>query len=565
MSDFLIGLSKESCGLDLLEMLKTPYGANAPDGEHFALPWGHIAVLRERLVHGRNIATSGDGVCAWVGDLLLGDDEVHSEELAQQMSRLRHQPPTQGDLADSFFARLNGTFAIVSADDAGVSIITDLLNALPVYFAMDAAGHVIGVGTHPDAVACIGEVSSAVDLASAGEFLNRGTPLFPHTIHPNVKEFAPGSLHRLTVTPRQTVEVNSWQYWSPPPESENGCDIERLARELTGVLRATVERRCRGHKVAVKLSGGLDSRVILAGVPSSADCIAVTYCDEINREATVAGKVAQIYRRQWYPLFREKEYIANNFVKAVRLSGCGHEWIHAHGVGLTAGTIRDDVTCVLDGQWSNAFLRLYFAADLTRTNRLGGLLPARYEKAPFDYINDVGGFCTEYLDEAIVGRMRSRRKDFHGRYCDPTRTSAAEWLNNYPLSQEAPLSTLLVERRLIPLRMVFLDREIIEISYRCPLRFKLGNALFALAAKPILGHGRRIPNANDGVRPCSGHVARLAQRAVRKGQDFAAATLEGLGRKPRIEHSWHDYETYWRESEGLAQLAEEYGPNLDWA
>lgn len=563
MSDFLLELNCNCCGPRLLEALQRPYGTNAPDGESFALPWGSLAVLHERLVDGRNVAVRDGAVTAWVGDLLLGDEDAQADEVAEQMARLRRAPASGAGDAGVFFARLNGAFAIVSADNEGVSVVTDPLNALPVYFALDRSGEVVGAGTHPDAVACLGECVSSLDLASAGEFINRGTPLFPYTVHSHVKEAAPGSFHRLAVSAQQAVKVSSHQYWSPPPEMQNGCDREQIARELTVALRAAVRRRCRGRKVVVKLSGGLDSRVMLAGVPASADCLAVTFCDEINREAMTAHKVAQVYHRPWYPIFREQEYLANNLVKTVQLSGCQHEWVHAHAAGLAKSIVGDDVTCVLDGEWSNTFLRLYFVADLVRVPRLGGLLPAKYEKVAFDYADNIKCYCGDFLDETVLAQMRARRQEYQYTNYDSSRTSLLEWLDNYPLSQQSPLCAWVVERRLMPLRMVFVDRQVIELGFRCPLRFKFSDAFFMRATRPILGPGRRIPNANNGVRPGCCHVSRLVQRAVRKAQDQAAMALEGLGRKPRIEHSWHDYQAYWRDSKKLAQLTEEYGPNLD--
>lgn len=563
MSDFLIHLVRKSSARGLLKTLRRPYGADLPEGESFAFPWGAMAVLRERLVGGRNILARGDSVCAWVGDLILGEREACPSEMAGHMERLRHRNGTNAAATDGFFGRLNGTFAIVSADNEGVSIITDPLNAVPVYFALDDGGEVVAVGTHADTVASVGVRVFSLDPASAGEFINRGTPVFPHTIHSHVKEFEPGSFHRLTIATSQTVDVSSDRYWSPPPEDQNGCDRGRLARELTAALLAAVNRRCHGHKVVVKLSGGLDSRVILAAVPRSVECATVTFCDELNREAATAREVARVYQRPWRPLFREEEYLANNFVRAVRFSGCEHEWVHAHGAGLAGEIVRDDATCVLDGQWSNAFLRLYFAADVARVNRLGGLLPPRYENVAFDYANQIDCFCTENVESGVLERMRFRRREFHDRNRDPSRTSVAEWLDNYPVTQEAPLSTWLVERRLMPVRMVYLDREVIELGYRCPLRFKLGDGLFGPATRPILGRGCRIPNANDGVRPGSGHISRLAQRAVRKVKNRADGVVEAFGCKPKVHHSWHDYQTYWQESEKLAQLVEEYAPNLD--
>jgi hypothetical protein len=39
--------------------------------------------------------------------------------------------------------------------------------------------------------------------------------------------------------------------------------------------------------------------------------------------------------------------------------------------------------------------------------------------------------------------------------------------------------------------------------------------------------------------------------------------LEKLGKEPKIQHSWHDYPKYWRESGKLRELIREYGANLE--
>jgi hypothetical protein len=50
---------------------------------------------------------------------------------------------------------------------------------------------------------------------------------------------------------------------------------------------------------------------------------------------------------------------------------------------------------------------------------------------------------------------------------------------------------------------------------------------------------------------------------VRKFGNGATKVLEKLGREPVIQHSWHDYQRYWRESEKLDELRKQYGSNLD--
>jgi hypothetical protein len=39
--------------------------------------------------------------------------------------------------------------------------------------------------------------------------------------------------------------------------------------------------------------------------------------------------------------------------------------------------------------------------------------------------------------------------------------------------------------------------------------------------------------------------------------------LEKLGQKPHIQHSWHDYQKYWEESDKIVELIQEHGTNLD--
>jgi len=113
------------------------------------------------------------------------------------------------------------------------------------------------------------------------------------------------------------------------------------------------------------------------------------------------------------------------------------------------------------------------------------------------------------------------------------------------------------------MRLVALDRRILDFNYKCPLELKLGGKVFLRATKNIYGPGGKLPSANDGVRPSSGHWSRLFQRAIRKSQDRTTKILEKLGKEPRVPGSWQDYQKYWRESEKLRELIRQYGANLD--
>jgi hypothetical protein len=172
-------------------------------------------------------------------------------------------------------------------------------------------------------------------------------------------------------------------------------------------------------------------------------------------------------------------------------------------------------------------------------------------------------FVKQYLTNDIIEQIRSRRKSFYDSKYDAGRSSIAEWLEVYPFSQRPEISTWAAHRRVIPSRPVGMDRRLLNIGFKIPARLKLDDKIFVLAAKNIYGRGAYIPNANDGVRPGSGHWWRLIQRTARKLQNRTSDVLEKFGKEKNVQHSWHDYQKYWRESEVIRKLIEEYGSNLD--
>ena len=266
MCDFLIGFDpiyRESC---LLDILAKPYEGAAPKGRFFDFPWGSMAVLEERLADNRNIIVRGDVIVAWVGDLVLDVSDQFVARLVDRIRGLMGANAGDADLqSDEVFQQLNGTFALAVADSSGVAVITDMLAFTQVYVGKDTQGSVVCLGTHPDLVSAICG-TRRLDTVSVGEFLSQGTPRFPHTMYENVKELEPGTVHifRAKGPKRQT---RRFVYWYPPEEIQGQYDVGRLGRELKERLVVAIRDRCGGNRVGVTLSGGLDSRLILAAVP----------------------------------------------------------------------------------------------------------------------------------------------------------------------------------------------------------------------------------------------------------------------------------------------------------
>ena len=562
MSDFLINLDYECKGEYLLELIKNPFEGRFPNGQHFEFPWGRMAVLEEHLANGNNIIVRDGLVFAWVGDLVTEMSDEFIDTLVARIGEVRNcqRNQTFSLESDEAFEKLNGAFAIVLADENGVCIVTDLLNLVRVYAGYGWNGRLCVLGTHPDLVATLSDKSFCVDHVSTVEFLNFGSITYPNTMHRNVKQLNPASLHNIRLGKNKPVEMEDFPYWHPPQELSK-YDEEQLSGELRTALLEAIRTRCKGEKIAVAMSGGLDSRLIMAAVPKSVECVGLTFCDGLNREARIARKATQCYDRQWFPVLRENEYVGNILKRTVKLIGCEGWFVHSHAIGLVDEINKHGISSVLSGMNMDTFLKAYRAADIVRVPRMWGILPARYVERNTDLIGVFEDFWRENLKMSMLAQLAERREIFFDQFADTKRGSLAEWLFLRPVF--SGFASWPSERRLLPSRQVVLDRKLIDFCFKCPVRLKLDKRIFVKAVKEVYGPGVYIPNAEDGVRPGSGHWSRLFQRAMRKLQSRTVRILEKLGKEPQVQGSWHDYQKYWRESEKLRELIREYGANLD--
>jgi hypothetical protein len=563
MSDFLVIFGQQCRGQALLDLLRRPFGKEVP-GQSLEFSWGRAAILRDPVSASVNAQHSPAGLFAWVGDLVSGDRPQLAQGLLAGVAGLRRAEggPVAPLAHDPAFKLLNGAFAILLADAHGAAVITDPLGSVQVYAGRNQAGALMAIGTHPDVVASLTGGPEDIDPVSVFEFVNAGTPCFPHTMHRRVRELRPGRLHLVVPGHEGGPELKEFEWWPFPDEMENGPGEAAWAEQLGQAFAAAVQDRSGNGTVGVTLSGGLDSRLVMAAVPSANRCIGFTFCDVLNREAQIARRVARCYQREWVPLFRDGDYIARTAIDTVKFIGCEGDWVNAHGLGFAGEISSYRPGVVFSGLLMNNNVKGFYAADVARVARWRGLLPPRYEIRPYDYVGELKPFAHGVFADGLLEGARARRQVFLEGHPGLKRQSAAEWLDGYPFSQAPDNTAWVAERRLMPVRLPAMDRRVLEIACRIPMKLKAQGHLFARMAKDLLGRGARIPDANDGVRPGSNHVWRLCQRAARELANGRRSTLRRLGWAQPVPTSWHDYQQYWQKSAALHELIQVHGPNL---
>lgn len=553
MSDFLIKFGSSLPGRQMLGALARIQGEANSAGCVRDFAWGSVAILSERF--SVNYVTDERGLCGWVGDLVANDPRGLLARLCQTLQRCA---PTTGKPAsplanDPVLRELNGAFALVLAGDQGCWVITDPMNFVQVYETRDAAGKLLGIGTHSDTVAAVCCQAEKLDLCSVAEFLNAGTPSHPHTMYDSTKELAPGAAHWFGMAESANSRT-ILSYWSPPPEETQGVRFEEQAAVLRHALTEAVRERCPRGRMGVFLSGGLDSRVVLNLVPRDANCLALTFANSANRETRIAQRVAQSLGREWQLLLRSPESLAECLPAAVRILGCEYEWVHAQVITLRPQIEALSLQSILLGTQFNVYFKGYWASDWQRRRRGAGFLPPAFQPRSVDYLDAVKPEWRGLFRPDIEEQLLARRRELVKSRQNSGRGSLAEWLEVYPFSQERGNGFWLAERRLLPSRYVGMDRRLLDFAFRCPVRFKLDGRVFDAAVAPLYGPSAAIPAAADGVPPLSGQVSRLARRAGRKIQRNCHAAFTRAGLHHDVQHSWHDYEGYWRESRELSKL-----------
>lgn len=521
-------------------------------------------MLEERLASNKNIITKDTTTFAWVGDLVADSPDRFLVSLMNRLAQLQKGDEKSSVWleTDELFEKLNGAFAIVFANAEGFCIVTDPMSFVPVYAGKDCHGNAAAFGTHPDLVAMISEASDNLDMVSIAEFLNAGNCTFPNTMYSAVEELKPGRAHIFSIQEKNKPSVRDFTYWQPPEEIRDGYDEAELAEELLSILRNAVERRCNTQKVAVLLSGGLDSRLVMAAVPESVECIALTFCDELNRETKIASQIAKCYNREWFPLIRNAEFLGKSIVNVVKFVGCEFEWVHAHNIGFVDRINELGVDALLSGMLFDSYLKAYMAHDMVKIRRLGGIAQPTFKRKVVDYADNIMDFWKQNLNSEIASNVYDRRKCHYENNMDSARGSI-EWLDIYPFSQDCEAAYWVADRRVLSLRLIATDRHILDFAFKCPIELKMNSRIFRVAALGVYGPGASIPDSNYGFRPNSKRWRRLAELAVRKSQDRLVAVLEKLDRKPKVQDSWHDYQSYWQESNLLAGMKQEYAGNLD--
>lgn len=303
---------------------------------------------------------------------------------------------------------------IVGLGNTGSLFVTgDVFGAVPV-FRTEGAGKVV-ISTNVD---LIGQnLRCEYDAASCLDMIVTRRICFPHTAYEGLTQCDPTAALVVSREGAKQVDVGY-----RPPRIRPGELVAAVAEGLVDAIR----RRVEGRSALVALSGGLDSRIVLAISQQYCDTAAFSITQSPSRDLTLAGLVAEargIPHERF--VISPDEYRGKSSLMAF-FCGSQNAWRHAHFLPLESYFQSRDWT-MLGGYGSNTNFGEYGNVRSFQGRIARSALPDTYK-------------------ERLIARWRSHAAHTRERFGIESSRLAVAW----PCTQKIAFAHFQVNRRILP-------------------------------------------------------------------------------------------------------------------
>lgn len=445
---------------------------------------------------------------------------------------------------------LNGNFLALVYDERAATfhLVTDRCGMYLAYGQHRTEAPLV-YSSHPDVLASILGEDQHLDLTSLAEFLTTGRLTFPYTYYRNLEAVQPGCIYTFSLATGVAEYDGKRPYFRFDCQVKSDADESDLAEQLARAFTSAVWRRTLPifGTTGIGLSGGLDSRAILAVARKQPQVRAFTLFDGENAETRTATSLAHACGVELIPIRRDFDYYANSAELGVRISGGTGNIASNHFLGIQPRLSQFGIQNLVTGCYCDYLLKglaLNTAERmLTRQERLGEFDVAFY-RPHFPLATAV----RQDVDARLHARFPEAGKP---------RLSEEDWFNiqckrAFPLAYEGDLTQRVIPQRVLPWFLPIVDNDILETFLRIPVHLKLNASLFSQMVLILSDRElRRIPDSNTGAQVAtSGLVYSFHRYLSALRNQVKGKLLPGMATRG----SWPNWDYYIRRSRVLQML-----------
>lgn len=493
MSDFVYSSVQKQSG-ELSAVISGIYAENPPVVKEFHGEWGSLAVSQNMYPNFQVMEDESSVFCILGGPVILYQDNTflggNDPSRGTELIRERFMAGTL-----RFGEDLSGPFIIVSLNksESTLTVVTDIMMFLPVYMHEDSGA--VMLASHVDVLAIASGQVNNLDEASLVDFVLNDVITYPFTAYAALRQCSPATVLCFKVQNGKAIGSEASQYWRPDEVISYGC-LNDAARALRDSVSDYVCRVTSGlDRVAQFLSGGEDSRAIAGLLPTHLKRDGFVFVETRNREARISERVAQVYGVNLHVHMRAVTHYADVLPDASRLIGMGHQYCHAHSMGIHAQCGLENYSAVFGGFLSDSFIKGYYTRKIREISRMH-FLPQFFIKGETRTREVINPAFNPELTRIVTER---RREHFANVY-EMRKRSAHEWFTLWPATMRATVPNIYVNRRLFRGYEPFMGSGVVRISAGVPSEWKLNRRLFNRAMRPFLRKSRFIVHG-DGWFP----------------------------------------------------------------
>lgn len=410
---------------------------------------------------------------------------------------------------------LSGSFSgLAHLPAAGRTLVfTDRLASRPVFYTRTAEH--LWIASDLQALLNLPGRRPTLDLDAVAQLLRYQMILDDRTLCTSINVIAPGTI--IDIDHRREL-VTFERYWSFAAQSPFPTQQEAITATAQAFEAATNRIVADSQQLAIFLSGGFDSRMLLASLSQEhlASAAASTFGPLLTHEATVARQVANTSGVPWHfiqqPLDQYWRCLPENVYASNGLHSAGHMHLY-HPAALIAEHGYDTILngWGFDLPYSGSYLPKESFKLLGRelyTYRLGQL---RTPQDVTNYLHTSLDLHAEHFAQSLLGsRMRERWAEVSYTILAEHVTQAAEqsaapydWIDfalfGNGIAKFRSYGMLMGVRAQVRERNPLFESDILDVYQRLPYQWRFLGPVFRRAVRQLSPELAAISYSNIGV------------------------------------------------------------------
>lgn len=467
--------------------------------------------------------------------------------------RLLTRAPTAESVlhATSRFARsLNGEFAVFVETSDSVVLINDRFAALPLFYFTDDHG-ITASFSYTSIWKRLSDLGALKpDRAAFLEFLYFQRLYGERTFDQRSKFLPPASI---LLFDKRSGQLNLERFWSPS-FAKRTDGVKAIAADLADATAASIARKTQDASgVGLLLSGGMDSRLVLAGFRERPQPTCFTIGDSFNNEVDVAGQLAATVGASHEFVRRSGSHYSALLTSSARVGGGMYSFQHGHFFGLDISTTNSNIDLMLHGHgFDYMFQGMYLPSrqiKILGRGTLGYRLSSIDDDPTTRYAQEIkfrlkGVNVYSLINPDLVQHMRSAIQNTIELITSPIRDDAVEKYDlwDYP-TVSAPgrhytYLNVLSANSLVKQRTVAFDNDIFDLYFSVHAEIRYGTKLLAKTTAMLQPALLEVRNANTNLSP---ELTGTRLAAVGLARSIARRAKINIGGAPGLEstdRSW---------------------------